>query len=94
MSGPTFWGTSYLFDMMIALAPPGAVPVVGVLGPSDPSVPRTAAPWAPPPCGDKSSRDNVVFCVRFLSVSLEWMLSVMLGSLGLWGWSNVSVGAL
>ena len=59
----SFWGSCFLSGILLALAPPGAVPVVG--GSSDPSVPRSpgvssqkaqGGPWAPPPCCDNSLR--------------------------------------
>ena len=58
----SFWGSSFLSGMLLVLAPPGAVPVVG--GFSDPSVPRSpgvspqkaqGGPLAPPPCSVKFS---------------------------------------
>ena len=70
---------SYLFGMMFALAPPGAVPVVG--GSSDPSVPRSpgvspqkvqGGPWAPPPCCDNSPETLFAWCLFFL-LGVSWV---------------------
>ena len=54
-------------------APPGAVPVVGgVLVPLGTAVPWgdspkvQAGPWAPPPCGDKSSETLLVLYLVFV----------------------------
>ena len=75
--------------MMLVLAPPGAVPVVG--GSSDPSVPRSpgvspqkaqGGPWAPPPCSVNCSETLsgcVCFSVRFSGMDVGysvWFFSV------------------
>ena len=85
-----FLGSQFLFGMLLVLAPPGAVPVVG--GFSDPSVPWSpgvspqrvqGGPWAPPPCGVKSS-ETCWFCVcLFVRFFLGWMLVILFGVLSL-----------
>ena len=88
--------------MMLVLAPPGAVPVVG--GSSDPSVPRSpgvppqkaqGGPWAPPPCIVNSSETLSGLCLLFCSVFWDgcWVFCVVFFCL--WGWNHVvRVGAL
>ena len=87
--------------MMLVLAPPGAVPVVG--GSSDPSVPRSpgvspqrvqGGPWAPPPCSDKSSETLLVWCVVLLFGFFGMDVGYSVWFFGLWGWIDVWFGAL
>ena len=68
----SFWGSCFLSGMLLVLAPPGAVPVVG--GFSDPSVTRSpgvspqkmqGGPWAPPPCCDNSPETLFAWCLFF-----------------------------
>ena len=96
----SFWGSSFLFGMLLVLAPPGAVPVVG--GFSDPSVPRSpgvspqrvqGGPWAPPPCGVKSSETCWVCVCLFVRFFWDGCWLFYLGFC-LWGWNDVCFGAL
>ena len=61
---------------LTALAPPGAVPIVG--------------PWAPPPCGDESSETLLVLClvfVRFLwGGCLDILLVLLVSGVGFFVW--------